>query len=98
MRITDRRAARDAEIVRRVSEGQGASQVAHSMGLTPKIVNNVAHGNNLPRTRWKAEWVRLRSALKWRYGADRAAQVLAGQDDATNADLAAWRALGSCRA
>lgn len=34
------------------------------------------------------------AALIWRYGIDRALQILAGFDDATNADIRAWRRLG----
>lgn len=36
--------------------------------------------------------------LAFVYGAERAAEILNGRDDKTNADLAAWRALGTKRA
>lgn len=36
----------------------------------------------------------LRARLAWQYGAERAARISAGQDAATEADKAAWRALG----
>jgi hypothetical protein len=42
-------------------------------------------------------WDRLRRRLAWAHGETRAALILAGLDDATNADLAAWRALGRGR-
>lgn len=32
--------------------------------------------------------------LRWRYGPERAASILAGTDPATNADIAKWNALG----
>lgn len=34
-------------------------------------------------------------ALRLRYGQERADAISAGKDEATNADLAAWRQLGS---
>lgn len=33
---------------------------------------------------------RLEQRLLWHYGRERAADILAGRDDKTNADLAAW--------
>lgn len=33
--------------------------------------------------------------LSWRYGPQRAAEILAGNDPEANADLAAWRKLGA---
>lgn len=36
--------------------------------------------------------------LRWQHGPERVANILNGTDDATNADIAAWRRLGSARA
>lgn len=35
--------------------------------------------------------------LRWAHGDARAAKIIAGKDPATNADIAAWNALGSSR-
>lgn len=40
-------------------------------------------------------WDRLAAALRWQYGPYRTAAILDGRDETTNADIAAWRALGT---
>ena len=37
----------------------------------------------------------MRARLSWRYGPERAASILAGQDAATKADIAAWKNIGN---
>lgn len=37
------------------------------------------------------------TALRWKYGDARARAIVAGNDPATNADIAAWRAIGGPR-
>lgn len=54
-------------------------------------------------TNWRADaanypeapYRRAYRALVARHGAERANSIVAGTDEATNADLAAWRQLGS---
>lgn len=41
------------------------------------------------------DWQALSARLAWRHGPEHTASILAGQDAPTNADLRAWRALGS---
>lgn len=42
---------------------------------------------------YRAEWERLKARLLWLHGPERAAEILAGRDAATNADLRSWRRL-----
>lgn len=46
----------------------------------------------------KERWRHTVAALSGLYGMDRTLLIIAGFDDATNADLAKWRALGMARA
>lgn len=39
--------------------------------------------------------INLERCLNWQYGPDRTAAILAGEDSATESDLAAWRSLGT---
>ena len=43
---------------------------------------------------YRREWERLRAALTWRYGQERAEAILAAKDPDTNADIARWRQHG----
>lgn len=52
-------------------------------GLRPQMV---------PVHTWAEHTAR---SLAFQYGPDRARSIMAGTDAATNADLAAWRALGT---
>lgn len=55
----------------------------------------------LPSTAWGAQlrpahWTELlQDRLSWRYGPQRAALIVAGEDEAANRDLAAWRQFGA---
>ena len=49
------------------------------------------HKFSAPRGR---QWRRHVDQLVWKYGPEHAGKILAGKDEATNNDLAAWRNLG----
>lgn len=51
-------------------------------------------GGTYVTNRYRADWNRMRSALIWKYGSERTAEILAGRDPEANADLLAWRTLG----
>lgn len=54
----------------------------------------LAHGRwRSPADHWR--WLDYVQKLEWLHGHERAAKILLGKDEATNADLAAWRGLGS---
>lgn len=40
-------------------------------------------------------WERHQRVLAWRYGVDKALEIIAGFDDRTNADLRKWSFCGS---
>lgn len=46
------------------------------------------------RTEFDWDYQTLIDRLVWCYGADRAAEIIAGRDPQANADLEAWRQLG----
>ncbi len=39
-------------------------------------------------------WERLKACLLWQYGGDKAMAILDGEEEATEDDKRAWRALG----
>jgi type II secretory pathway component PulK len=49
--------------------------------LSPTVSGQMAHE-------------RLWAALVWNYGYERAQDIVSGKDEATNADIQAWRMLG----
>lgn len=55
-------------------------------------VDLIAHEDQL-RERWR----RHRRVLVWRYGVDKALNIIAGFDDEANEDRAKWYALGTSK-
>ena len=95
------RAAR-ANAINRVARETGAGPKAISLawGCCEETVGCVL--GRKPPTPKPAKTVngydeRTMARLQWQYGPERAVAIVAGIDPATNADLAAWNALGGAR-
>jgi hypothetical protein len=61
---------------------------------TGKLGTAIEHEFTRQRTQRWALWD-LRDRLLWLYGPERAAEIMAGRDEATQADIAKWNALGN---
>lgn len=81
--------------IRRIYRETGCSQMglANAWGCSGTTVSAALSGGGPPEPR-DYDW-RTAERLRWRYGEARAAQIIAGQDPNTIADLAAWRRVGS---
>jgi hypothetical protein len=79
-----------------IADGRSAREIANELGRTEAAVRRRAYVLGLPGflARSPGEWGLLRASLTWRYGAERTQRIFACKDEATNADIAAWRALG----
>ncbi len=57
-----------------------------------------AFANHAPPITYQTKIIRIQhtyARLTWLHGSDRAHRIVNGQDDATQADIAAWRKFGA---